>query len=164
MTYQGSRASSVSHWSRRSFQSHLQKTTSQSQWWWRHRVTCNVEYVQCCVLHFAVFLNLFQWGKSIAKKGYILQNQTCIGTKFFKDGDNLSQWRSIKTWYIPWGKPTTEWKCENRLITDPGLRQDGCHLGFLCRNDGTLISSTLTETELQNKTKELNHVIRECAK
>lgn len=40
------------------------------------------------------------------------------------------------------------------METDPGLRQDGCCLSFLCRNNRTLVSSTLTEPELQEENKE----------
>lgn len=38
-----------------------------------------------------------------------------------------------------------------QVLTDPGLRQDGCCLGFLSRDSRTLISSALAKTELQKK-------------
>lgn len=37
------------------------------------------------------------------------------------------------------------------MFTHPGLRQDGCCLGFLSRDSRALISSTLTKTELQKE-------------
>lgn len=60
ITYHGSGTSSESHWSRRSFKSHLETTTSHNQWWCRHMAAFTSPWMKrvcvflSCVLYFVV--------------------------------------------------------------------------------------------------------------